>query len=143
VARPDAEAGSAGARARSFTAGLAYFGAVFAVGFALGVARTLWLAPHVGERSAELLETPVMVGVSYLAAGAIVRRFRLKGAAGPAMAAGLLALALLLAAELGAVLRLRGSTLSEYVASRDPVSGSVYVLSLLLFAVMPVLRARW
>jgi len=31
----------------------------------------------------------------------------------------------------------RGQTLADYVASRDPLSGSAYAIALLLFAAMP------
>jgi hypothetical protein len=53
-----------------------------------------------------------------------------------------LAAALLLAAEFGLVLRLRGLTLEDYFASRDPVSGSAYYASVLLLALMPLLVNR-
>ena len=53
-------------RATTIVAGGAvYFLMVFAVGFVLGVARTLWLVPRVGIRWAELLEMPVMLVVIY------------------------------------------------------------------------------
>jgi len=45
----------------------------------------------------------------------------------------------LLTVEFTAVLRLRDMSLSEYFATRDPVSGTVYYLLLGIFAVMPVL----
>lgn len=45
--------------------GVAYFGIVFSIGFLLGVVRVLWLVPRLGERYAELIETPFMVGFSY------------------------------------------------------------------------------
>ncbi|HVA00273.1 MAG TPA: hypothetical protein VMV34_01325 [Terriglobia bacterium] len=45
-------------------------------------------------------------------------------------------------AELTVVLALRGLTLREYLASRDPVAGSVYVIMLGIFAVMPLFVAR-
>lgn len=123
-------------------AGLAYFAVVFAVGFALGLVRVLWLVPPLGERTAELAETPLMLLAIVLAARWIVRRWRLPARRPPRIAAGLIALALLVGVELGVVLRLRGLTLSEYLAARDPVSGAVYALSLLLFALMPALVAR-
>ena len=53
------------------------------------------------------------------------------------IAAGCLALALLLSLELTVVLALRGLTLATYLASRDPVAGAAYLLSLALFAVCP------
>lgn len=54
---------------------------------------------------------------------------------------GLVALALLLVAEFP-VLWLRGLTISQYFAGRDPVAGTVYIVMLLVFATMPLLVAR-
>lgn len=118
-------------------AGAAYFGAVFALGFVLGTVRTLWLAPALGERWAELLEMPFMLAACALAARWVVRRFALPAAVRPRLAAGGVALALLVAAELGVVLFVRGEPLGGYLARRDPVSGAVYLASLLLFALFP------
>ena len=56
-------------------AGAVYFALVFGAGFALGTIRTLWVVPTVGTRTAELMETPIMLVVVVLAAGWIVRRF--------------------------------------------------------------------
>jgi len=124
-------------------AGAAYFGWVFAAGFALGVLRVLLLVPRLGERWAELLEMPLMIVASYFAACWTVRRFALPAdRIGLQLSIGLVALALLLGAELGVLLRLRGLTFSEYVASRDPVAGGAYVVALLVFALMPVLVGR-
>jgi len=52
---------------------------------------------------------------------------------------GCIALALLLVAEFGLVLWLRGLSIREYLATRDPVSGTVYYVMLAVFAVMPLL----
>ena len=113
-----------------------YFALVFGVGFALGVARVLWLAPSIGERAAELLETPLMLGACFILARFVVRRF--PGRTRPEyLASGMLALALLLAFEFTVVLGLRGLSLNEYFASRDPVSGAVYAGSLFVFALLP------
>ena len=124
---------------RLLPAGFTYFALVFAAGFALGVVRVGWLAGRVGERNAELLEMPLMLAVVFLAARWVVTRFRLPSASGPRLAVGFLALALLLACELTVVLALRGLSFSEYLASRDPLAGSLYAVSLLLFALMPAL----
>lgn len=70
----------------------------------------------------------------------VVRRFGL--APRSAMKVGLLALALLVALELLLARVLSGLTIREYVASRDPVAGSVYLALMMTFAVLPWLRAR-
>ena len=125
---------------RILKAGLLYFLFVFAVGFVLGPIRIFWLSPKIGERYAELLETPVMLCVIFLSARWIVRRRNLDGWS--CLGMGLFSLALLLTTEFSVVLRLRNLSLDEYLAARDPVSGSVYYISLLLFALMPLLISR-
>ena len=125
--------------ARVLRAGVTYFILVFAAGFAFGIVRVGWAVERFGERSAELAEAPLMMLVVFLAARWVVRRFGLPRAAGPRLGTGVLAFALLLACELTVVLALRGLTLEQYLQSRDPLAGGVYVASLLLFALMPVL----
>lgn len=123
-------------------AGLAYFAIVLGTGFVLGVLRVPFLVPRIGERWAELVEMPIMAGVIYLAAGYILRRFPGIRSPGRSLAAGFLALALSVCAELGLAVALQDQTLSAFIASRDRVSGSVYLVLLLVFAVMPRLRLR-
>jgi len=55
---------------------------------------------------------------------------------------GLVALGLMLVAEFGLVLWLRGLSIKEYLAIRDPVSGTVYYAMLGAFAIMPLLVTR-
>ena len=120
---------------------LTYFGLVFSVGFLLGVVRVALLAPALGERWAELLEMPVMLVAALLAARWVAGRFAVPRRARHRLALGLLALALLLAAELGVVLLVRDSSLAEYIAARDPVAGTAYLVALALFALAPWLVA--
>src|SRR6266496_6251068 len=83
-----------------FKAALLYFTIVFSTGFVLGTIRVLWSVPRFGERTAELLEQPLMLITVFLAARWTVRRT--SGALGSveAFAIGLMALTLLVAAEL-------------------------------------------
>ncbi len=122
---------------RHWIPALAYFVVVFVVGFTLGTLRVLLVVPVLGQRYAELLEMPLMIGASFLAARWIVRRFRIPASAGRRLPVGLIALALLIAAELSIALPTRGIGLMEYVASRDPVAGSAYLFALGAFALMP------
>lgn len=122
--------------------GIAYFAWVFAAGFVLGAIRVSFVVPRLGVRTAELLEMPIMFMVILFAARAVVRRFALPPRTGTRLGTGILALALLLAAEFSLVLGLQGLTLADYAASRDPVAGTVYLLMLGVFAAMPLLVER-
>lgn len=123
-------------------AGIVYFAMVFAAGFLLAFIRIPLLVPRFGERAAELMEMPVMFAVIFLAAGGLVRKHAARFSGAQWLAVGLVALALLIAAELVVAVVTTDRTLAEYIASRDPVSGSVYLAMLVVFAAMPWLRAR-
>jgi hypothetical protein len=123
-------------------AGFFYFALVFGAGFIMGAVRVPLLVPRLGERFAELMEMPVMLIVIILSARFITRRFALPAAAFVRLGTGLLGLVLLLAAELCIAALLQGRSLAEYIASRDPVSGSVYLFMLALFALMPLMISR-
>jgi len=125
-----------------FKAGILYFALVFGAGFVLGTIRILWITPRFGTRTAELIETPIMLVVTILAARWIVRRLAALPTVLSRIAMGCIALALMLMAEFMLVLWLRGLSIREYLASRDPVSGTVYYVMLGIFAIMPLLVAR-
>lgn len=59
----------------------------------------------------------------------------------PRLGAGLLALLLLVGAELLLTVALQERSVGEYLESRDPISGSVYLAMLVLFTAMPSLLA--
>jgi len=123
-------------------AAFAYFGAVFAAGFALGAIRTLWIVPEVGLRAAELIEMPFMIVVSIIACRSVIRRFAVPPSLRARLEMGLLAVVLLIGAELGLGALLFGRAASEFITSRDPLSGTAYFLALGLFAIMPLLLGR-
>lgn len=127
---------------RTIKAGITYFALVFGAGFVLGMIRVPFLVPRLGERVAELVEMPFMLVAILLAARFIIRRFSLPANVLARLGAGFVALGLLVAAEVLLAVALQDRTLGEYVASRDPVSGSVYLAMLALFAVMPLVLAR-
>jgi len=121
-------------------AGFLYFALVLGTGFVLGVLRVPLLVPRIGVRWAELAEMPVMGVAVFLYAGFVLRRFPEIQLPGTALVVGFLALALSVFAELGLAVVLQSQPLTEYLASRDKVSGSVYLLLLLVFALMPRIR---
>ena len=127
---------------RIVKAGMTYFALVFGAGFILGAIRVPFLVPRLGERAAELIEMPFMFVVVWVSARFIIKRFSLPASVLAHLGAGLLALGLLVAAEVLLAVALQDRTLGEYVASRDPISGVVYLAMLVLFAVMPLVLAR-
>ena len=113
---------------------------VMGAGFLLGSVRVLFVVPHLGERWAELAEMPIMAMVIFVAAGYILRRYPEVQTRGRALVVGFTALALSVSAELALAVVLQSQSLAEYLASRDKISGSVYLVMLVAFALMPRLR---
>lgn len=113
-----------------------YFLLVFGAGFMLGTGRVLILVPLLGERTAELLEMPLMLAVIIAAARWVVR-YKLDGRQSSALAVGFIAMGFVLLADLAVGVWLRGMSPTEVFMNRDPVSGAAYYAALLLFAVMP------
>ena len=122
---------------RVLKAGVLYFALVFGAGFALGTIRTLWIVPRSGTRRAELMEMPIMFAVTIAAARWTVLRLSIPMMWSARLAMGCIALVLMLIAEFGFVLWIRGLSVKEYFATRDPVSGAAYYLLLIVFAIMP------
>src|SRR5262252_562718 len=102
-------------------AGVLYFTLVFGAGFVVGTLRTLWVVPRLGTRTAELIEAPIMLVVTIVAARWVVRRLAVPYTLSTRLGMGCLALVLLLIAEFTLVW-LRGLSIREHLASRDPVS---------------------
>jgi hypothetical protein len=128
---------------RIVKASTAYFAVVFGTGFVLGTIRTLWIVPRLGIRTAELLEAPFMLVAIWLAGGWIGHRFRLEKRSATRLVVGMLALALLLTAEITMGITVQGLSLLEVFTKHDPVSGSMYYALLGVFAVMPWLLGTW
>lgn len=123
-------------------ASLAYFLAVFGAGFLLGIVRTTWLVPHLGARTAELLELPLMAVVVWLVARWVVQRWPVSHPLGRWLV-GLFALDFVIATEIFVGYLLSGRTPVQFFTDRDPVSGTAYFLLLAVMAVLPGWLARF
>ena len=135
----------AGARGSPFVAGCIYFAMVFALGFVLGTARTLFVAdaPSGGRLVGVLIELPIMLVASWWLCGYVVRRFRVAPAVAPRAIMGGVAFGLLLLAELAVGALLFGRTPAEQVALyRDP-SYALGLAAQIGFALMPLIRMSW
>lgn len=62
---------------RVLKASFAYFGLIFALGFAVGTVRVLADVPSLGETGAVVLELPIMLAASWLVCGWLIGRFGL------------------------------------------------------------------
>jgi len=120
-------------------AGTLYFALVFGAGFVLGTIRALCAVPRFGTRVAELIEAPIMFVVTILVARWIVRLLAVPPKPVSRLGMGCVGLGLVLVSEFTLVLWLQGLSISEYLASRDPVSGTVYYVMLGMFCIMPLL----
>jgi len=127
---------------RVWKAAFAYFACVMGAGALLGSIRVPWVVPRIGVRAAELLEMPLMLVVIVIAARWSATRFGLRAETRACAAVGAIALALAVATELLLALELQHMTPAQFLSSRDPVSGTVYLLVLVLFGLMPVLLSR-
>ena len=63
---------------RIVKAGVLYFALVFGAGFVLGTIRTVWIVPRIGTRMSELMETPIMLVISIVAARWTVLRLAVR-----------------------------------------------------------------
>ncbi len=120
-------------------AALAYFALVFGLGFLLGAIRVPLIVPRLGRRKAELLETPFMLVGIVLAARFVLQYFTLPNTILAYLSVGLLALSLVLLAEISLVVCWQKQTIHQYITRRDVVSGSVYLILLFIFALMPLI----
>ena len=123
-------------------AGAFYFASVFGIGFIFGIIRTLWMAPRLGARAAELIEAPLMLAVSVASARWVIVILGLPFQFSVRFGMGVVGFVFMLIAEFGLVLRLRGLSVRQYLATRDRVAGIVYYVILILFLVMPLLVVR-
>ncbi len=119
---------------RVIMAALAYWVAVFAPAFALGVVRTLWLAPQIGALAAVAVEVPIVLAISWFAARVAVRRWRL--GRGEAAAMGACAFALLMLAEWGLALRF-GQSSAGWLVEMMTTPGMLGLAGQVGFAGMP------
>jgi hypothetical protein len=126
----------------ALAAGAAYFGIVFAIGFVLGVARTLAIAPWAGPVGAVAIELPIILAAAWMVCLRVTRRFAVPAATGPRWAMGGVALGLLLVAEWALSLSLGGRSTAEHLALYAEPAHQLGLAGQLLFAIWPWVQGR-
>ena len=127
---------------RVLKAGAVYFLVMFGIGWILGPIRELWAVPRFGRLTGVLLEAVIMLIAMAVSVRWVIRRFRVKPTFGLTISMGVVALAILVPAELAGVVWVRGLSLREYLVSFMTIPGLVSLLMFLLFAAMPTLVTR-
>jgi hypothetical protein len=126
---------------RAVEAGVVYFLLMFAVGWILGPIRELWAMPYLGRVTATLIEAMIMLIAMVAAARWVIRRFEVPQTTAATIAIGLVALGLLIPAEIAGVVFVRGLPLQDYFSSFLTVPGMISLAMFLSFAAMPPLVA--
>lgn len=121
-------------------AAAAYFATVFAFAFVLGIIRALWLAPLLESALlAVLCEVPLVLGASWIVAGAVLRRWRVARVA-EAAAIGALAFAMLMVAECALAVLAFGQTPGAWLAGMSTGAGVAGLVGQMLFGAVPAVR---
>ena len=127
---------------RPAAAGLGYAVIVFGAGFVLGTVRLLILVPHIGGTLAVLLETPLILGVSWWVSKKCVAGLHVSPAAAPRLVMGVVAFMVLMLEEVTLSAALFGRSVTEYLADLTTVPGAIGLAAQAVFAGFPLLQAR-
>jgi hypothetical protein len=121
-------------------AGIIYSILVFLVGSLLGTIRELYLVPRFGPDLAVLIELPVILAISWNACGIVLRHVPVPAAVGPRLVMGIVALGLLLLAEMALATIGFGQTMTTVVAQYATAPGAVGLAGQVLFGLIPIAR---
>jgi hypothetical protein len=121
-------------------AGIAYFGCVFAAGFALGVLRTVVVVPLLGETVAVAMELPVILAIAWFACRWLTGGVEVPQRLAPRAAMGVVAFTLLMAGELSISLLLAGRNPIEHLQLYRQASHMVGLAGQIAFALFPILQ---
>jgi hypothetical protein len=121
-------------------AGLAYFGAVFVVGFMLGAVRVFASVPRFGEIASVLLETPVILAVSWYVSGWTTRKFGVSSAVSRRLLMGVVAFALLMLAEAGVSIFAFDRSIEDHFAAYRSPQGIIGLIAQIAFAFFPLMQ---
>jgi hypothetical protein len=128
--------------AAAFKAGLAYFAAVFAVGFVLGTLRVLIVGPGFGDTLGVLIELAIMLLVSWMVCEWLLNRFSVQNKPSLGVLVGAVAFALLMVAELWVSVFAFGRSLAEHFESYRSLNADLGLVSQIAFAALPWARIK-
>lgn len=121
----------------AFFLGLIYFGMVFSLAFAMGVARALIIAPKLGAVAAVLLEVPIIVAASWVIARRLLQHRSLSLSQRALM--GVVAFTLTMVSEAVLSALIRGQSVVDWGADVVTPLGLIGLAGQVAFAVIPIL----
>lgn len=119
-----------------------YFTLVFTLGFVLGALRVTVLVPAVGELVAVMVELPVMLTAAWFICRRVVRHFNVPAAAGPRLAMGGAAFALLMTVEFTMSVTVFGGSPGAFVTGLATAVGLLGLAGQALFGLWPWWQGR-
>lgn len=117
-----------------------YVALVFATGFLLGTLRVLLLAPMIGATQAVVIELPLMLAVSWIACGGVLRRFPVAPTPPARIGMGLIAFLLLMMAEVAVSMVGFGRSFADHLANYRETGARLGLAAQIAFALIPLLR---
>jgi hypothetical protein len=122
-------------------AGVAYALTVFAIGFLLGTARVLLLAPRVGSTIAVAVEAPIILTASWYVSRIWMRRLSVSAEIRPRILVGAVAFVILMILEIALSISLFHRSIGEYLADLRSPAGAIGLTAQICFATFPLLNA--
>ena len=125
---------------RAAVAGLAYFAVVFVAGFALGVARVLFMVPTFGPTVAVLIELPVILVLSWIACRRLMLRLHVSATTTGRLMMGGLAFTLLMAAEFAIATCAFGRSLADHLEHYREIHSLLGLAAQTAFGLFPIIQ---
>jgi hypothetical protein len=126
--------------ALSAKAGVAYAITVFAIGFLLGTARVLLLAPRVGSTIAVSVEVPIILTASWHVSRLWMKRLAVGAEIGTRILVGAVALVTLMILEVALSISLFHKSIGEYFAGLRSLAGAIGLAAQVCFATFPLVN---
>lgn len=127
---------------RTLAAAAAYFALVFGLAFLLGVVRTVFIAPRVGDLAAVLIETPLILLISWRAANWSIRQFSVPTGTSDRLGMGVVAFLFLMTVETVLSHLLFDRSVAQQLAAYATPAGAVGLAAQTIFGLIPLLVAR-
>ncbi len=126
--------------AKALRAGAVYFAITFALGFALGTFRVLVLGRFFSETIAVLMETPLILSLSWVVCRILIRKINVQAMIPARVTMGAMAFALLMTAEQLLGLFVFNRDFDALIFHYQTSAGLIGLVSQIAFAFFPLIQ---